>query len=267
MSTSHAFAFVPDAWDTLRAEAVRAEQTVSVHPDVARWRAYRALDMVLATIEAYEGFPPQHRPIAERLTHRAFVAWLDQHPAPVKMWMHRIRQAGLVGAHVDAEWKRSVEDARRVVETLHKLLWWLVSVYDAPPAPERPAIGWDPLSANEEPAPAPPSGRPSSGEQALGEQPFDEPHPEESSPAESFPAEALVAPTAAHNAPSETDDESRPSTEEVNALLDDATRAQIAKLRSAAPHTPTAQTAALALLNHIHDRNDALLSRFDPDLH
>lgn len=281
MSTSHAFAFVPDAWDTLRAEAVRAEQTVSVHPDVARWRAYRALDMVLATIEAYEGFPPQHRPIAERLTHQAFVAWLDQHPAPVKMWMHRIRQAGLVGAHVDAEWERSVEDARRVVETLHKLLWWLVSVYDAPPAPERPAIEWEPLLANEEPAPAPPSGRSSSGEQAgdeqaPGEQHADKGHPDEWHPDEpdpdepgleaSSPAEALVDQTTARNAQPETDDMSRPSAKEVDALLDDATRAQIATLRSAAPHTPTAQTAALALLNHIHDRNNALLSRFDPDL-
>ena len=237
MATSSAFAFVPDAWDALRDEAVRAENTVGVHPDVARWRAYRALDMVLATIEAYEGFPPQHHPLAERLTHSAFNAWLKMHPAPVKMWMHRIRQAGMVGAHVDSEWARSVEDAQRVVETVHKLLWWLVDTYDTVPADERPPITWSALDT------------PGTSE---GE------HTGAASPNEPDAAsEAPAAQTASASAPHEA----APSPN----VRNDEVRQWIAALRQAAPHTPTAQRAAQRVLKHIHTANTALLTPFSTD--
>ena len=237
MAPSSAFAFVPDAWDTLRDEAMRAEATVAVHPDVARWRAYRALDMVLATIEAYEGFPPQHRPLAERLTHGAFNTWLKSHPAPVKMWMHRIRQAGMVGAHVDSEWARSVEDAQRVVETVHKLLWWLVDTYDTVPADERPPITWSALDTP-----------------SLSE----EEHTGAASPNEPDAAsEAPTAPTASASAP----DETAPSTN----VRNDEVRQWIAALRQAAPHTPAAQRAAQRVLKHIHAANASLLTPFSTD--
>ena len=238
MPTPSAFDFVPDAWEALRNEAQRAKQTVAVHPDVARWRAYRALDMVLATIEAYEGVPPQHRPLAERLTHTAFNEWIQQHPAPVKMWMHRIRQAGLVGAHVDSEWARSVEDAQRVVETLHKLLWWLVDTYGTVPADERPPLTWSALDT--------PRTRVSSVSKP----------PDETA----APASSARAPEA--NAPN-TD---APSADVRAADVRNAdVREWIATVRASAPGTPSAQQAALHVLKHIHAANTALLTPFTAD--
>ncbi|MFO8233366.1 MAG: hypothetical protein R6U20_11950 [Longimonas sp.] len=234
MSTASTFAFVPEAWEALRAEAMRAEQTVAVHPDVARWRAYRALDMVLATIEAYEGFPPQHRPLAERLTHKTFVQWLNMHPAPVKMWMHRIRQAGMVGAHVDSEWTRSVEDACRVIETLHKLLWWLVDTYDSVPAARRPSITWGDLD------------RPTSGTITEAD------------------AQPATTPSASHASTHHDDESARASLPPPN-VTNDTVRAWLRQVRSAPLPTDTSQQAAARLLKHIHTTNETLLSHLSPD--
>jgi hypothetical protein len=132
------------------------------------------------------------------------------------MWMHRIRQAGMVGAHVDSEWARSVEDAQRVVETLHKLLWWLTATYDTVPAAERPSITWSALDT-----------------------------PQETAASESL-RESSPASAAAH-------------------VNDDDVRQWVADVRRSAPDTPTAQRAALHLLQHIHAANTALLTPFSAD--
>jgi len=235
---------MPDAWETLRAEAERAAQTVAVHPDVARWRAYRALDMVLATIEAYEGVPPQHQPLAERLTHPAFVRWLNTHPAPVKMWMHRIRQAGMIGAHVDTEWARSVEDAQRVVETLHKLLWWLTDTYGTVPTDTRPPIAWSDLDT------------PRSEEPDVGDAPNEDPA-DEAAP-DSAPDSAPVS------APSRSRPEVPQESAETDRVADASVREQLRQIRSA-PHATAAQRAAVQVLKHISTTNATLLTQFTPD--
>lgn len=245
MPKTSAFAFIPDAWDTLQAEAERAKQTVSVHPDVARWRAYRALDMVLATIEAYEGFPPQHRPLAERLTHPKLVQWLNTHPAPVKMWMHRIRQAGMVGAHVDSEWVRSVEDARRVVETLHKLLWWLTDTYETVPAEERPPLMWNDLAT------------PESAAESGSNRAADSAVPDDASPADapSGDQEAASLPgfaSAAHEPDSTT------------RIADTSVQEWLRQIRTA-PQSTAAHQAAHHLLKHISTTNATLLTQLTPD--
>ena len=252
MPAPSAFEFVPAAWEALRDEAMRAEQTVAVHPDVARWRAYRALDMVLATIEAYEGFPPQHRPLAERLTHSAFNAWLKTHPAPVKMWMHRIRQAGLVGAHVDSEWARSVQDAQRVVETLHKLLWWLADTYASVPEATRPALVWSDLDTPV----AAPSDAPSDAEA--------EPEAAPETASSEGAAQDITPGNAERNAEREAapDDPARDPARDVD---DRDVRAWIAQVRNADPASDTAQRAAARVLQHIHATNTLLLTPFAAD--
>ena len=250
MPQTSAFAFIPDAWDTLQAEAERARQTVSVHPDVARWRAYRVLDMVLATIEAYEGFPPQHRPLAERLTYTKFVQWLDTHPAPVKMWMHRIRQAGMVGAHVDSEWARSVDDARRVVETLHKLLWWLTDTYDAVPAGERPPLIWDELATPE-----------AAAEEATAEAEPDR-AADRAAPGGAAPARAASDEQETSTLPGSASD--TPGSDSQTSVADASVQTWLRQIRTA-PQSAAVQQAAHHLLKHISATNETLLTQLTPD--
>ena len=143
MAASYDFSFIPDRWTPLREEAQAAASAPNA--DTRRWRAYRALELVLDVIEQTEWGTVQAEPLHERLTNEQLGAWLRSHPAAVKMWMHRIRQAGRVDTIAEPSPSGPTDE---VLDALHKLLRWLVEVYDTvPPTLELEALDTDPAAS------------------------------------------------------------------------------------------------------------------------